>query len=240
MIDYQKLWAMGERARYTFSQGKPFPHACFDDFLDQPALDLALKAFPPVDSPIWKLSESEHTTNKRVSKFQNQWAKGEPPYWWDEPAMRFFGELTAPPFLRFLTALSGIKWLLPDAYFTEGGFHMLGNGGKLDPHADFSHHYNGLERRLNLLLYLNADWKDEYGGRIGLYENGEAVASYLPILNRCLIFETSDTSFHGHPEPMTLPEGVYRRSVALYYYSMPRPERVNRRIVFTEPHPPVS
>jgi Rps23 Pro-64 3,4-dihydroxylase Tpa1-like proline 4-hydroxylase len=130
-----------------------------------------------------------------------------------------FHELNSGSFLEFLHRLTGIL-LLPDPYFQEGGYHLVGNGGRLAPHADFSHHYLGMERRVNLLLYLNDGWKDEYGGHLELYdEKIRLVVKIAPIFNRCVIFNTSKTSFHGHPHPMTLPDGVWRRSLAMYYYT---------------------
>ncbi len=38
--------------------------------------------------------------------------------------------------------------------------------------------------------------------------------------NRVLIFTTDVDSFHGHPEPMRCPQGVTRRSLALYYFTV--------------------
>lgn len=58
------------------------------------------------------------------------------------------------------------------------------------------------------------------------------VVTVEPVFNRAVIFATSDTSFHGHPEPMKLPEGVYRRSIAMYYYAIPRLERSRKTIHF--------
>ena len=94
----------------------------------------------------------------------------------------------------------------------------------------------GLERRLNLIYFLNEGWKPEYGGELKLFDESglTPVASFAPIANRCVIFETSETSFHGHPEPMKLPRGVRRKSIALYYYALPRPERKRHRIIFAE------
>lgn len=55
--------------------------------------------------------------------------------------------------------------------------------------------------------------------------------TYQPIANRAVIFATSETSFHGHPEPMRLPKGTYRKSIALYYYSLPT-GRKRSKIIF--------
>jgi Rps23 Pro-64 3,4-dihydroxylase Tpa1-like proline 4-hydroxylase len=89
-------------------------------------------------------------------------------------------------------------------------------------HADFRRHitYN-LQRRLNLLLYMNEDWTQEYGGHLELWDPQmtACVRRILPVANRCVIFNTSARSFHGHPRPLTCPEGRLRQSIALYYYT---------------------
>jgi hypothetical protein len=56
-----------------------------------------------------------------------------------------------------------------------------------------------------------------------------------PIFNRCVIFTTTDTSYHGHPVPLTCPPGVTRKSLALYYYSVPTSDRADvHNTVFRE------
>jgi hypothetical protein len=49
------------------------------------------------------------------------------------------------------------------------------------------------------------------------------VRKVAPAFNRCVIFSTTDFSYHGHPEPLACPVGVTRKSLALYYYSNGRP-----------------
>jgi hypothetical protein len=107
-----------------------------------------------------------------------------------------------------------------------GGLHQIERGGYLKIHADFNRHPKfKLERRLNLLLYLNENWKEEYGGHLELWnrEMTHFVHKILPTFNRCVIFNTTDTSYHGHPEPLACPQGMTRKSLALYYYSNGRP-----------------
>jgi Rps23 Pro-64 3,4-dihydroxylase Tpa1-like proline 4-hydroxylase len=143
-------------------------------------------------------------------------------------------ELNSGLFLRFLELLTGIKGLIGDPYFSESGFTYSSNGGFLDIHADFSHQdHTGLERRLNMILYLNDDWDDSYGGNLGLYDADVELVEYVePIGNRCLIFETSPTSYHGFPDPIACPPDRQRRSLSMYYYSLPRAEREKQRVVF--------
>jgi hypothetical protein len=100
-------------------------------------------------------------------------------------------------------------------------------GGLLKVHADFNiHHRTNLDRRLNVIVYLNKDWKEEYGGFFELWNENmsEAVVRLLPLFNRMAIFSTTSTSYHGHPDPLTCPEDRSRKSLALYYYTNGRPQ----------------
>ena len=134
--------------------------------------------------------------------------------------------LNSPVFVEFLERLTGIGPLVPDAHFEGGGLHQIEPGGHLKVHADFNRHpRNGLERRLNVLLYLNRDWKDEYGGALELWNRDmtRSEVRVLPLFNRCVVFSTTSTSYHGHPDPLTCPAGETRKSIALYYYTKDRP-----------------
>ncbi len=103
---------------------------------------------------------------------------------------------------------------------------MIAKGGKLGIHADFNKQpTNGLDRRVNVLLYLNESWKEEWGGHLELWDSKECVTKINPIMNRMVVFNTSSTSFHGHPHPLTCPDDVFRKSLALYYYTEGRPEK---------------
>jgi Rps23 Pro-64 3,4-dihydroxylase Tpa1-like proline 4-hydroxylase len=152
---------------------------------------------------------------------------------YDEAARGIFLELNSGSFLRFLEILTGVSGLLGDPYLAEAGFHCIERGGFLDIHADFSHHdHTGLERRLNLLLYLNEDWKDEFAGALSLYDvDCRPIQMFSPIANRCVVFRTSEISYHGHPDPLQCPPGTYRKSIALYYYTVPT-GRNRSRIIF--------
>jgi Rps23 Pro-64 3,4-dihydroxylase Tpa1-like proline 4-hydroxylase len=124
--------------------------------------------------------------------------------------------------LQFLEKLTGIEGLIPDPYFTGGGLHETKSGGFLGVHSDFRLNKKlNIERRLNVIIYLNEDWKEEYGGNLELWDVDmkTCLKKVLPIYNRCVIFNTDKDSNHGHPEPLTTPEHITRRSIALYYYT---------------------
>lgn len=227
LLDYISLWQFAGANKSRYADAHPFPHIVMDNFLPERALQMALEGFPEQDSILWKRNSNEYTENKADIKY----GFGNSKDLMFGKARPVFLEFSSGSFAGFLDELCGVKFLVPDPYYVEGGYHMVGDGGKLDPHADFSHHPMGLERRVNMLLYLNPDW--HYGGNLTLYDpEMRPIRTIEPILNRCVIFTTSATSFHGHPEPMSLPPGILRRSIALYYYSKPRVEREKHKAIF--------
>lgn len=142
-------------------------------------------------------------------------------------ARRLIEDLNSADFLGFLERLTGIEGLIPDPYLEGGGIHQIGTGGYLKIHTDFNYHSHlRLHRRLNLLLYLNPGWRAEWGGAIELWDADvtECKASYLPLFNRMVLFSTTDQSYHGHPDPLACPDTVRRNSIALYYYTVDRPQ----------------
>ena len=138
----------------------------------------------------------------------------------------FLYALNSDTFLTVLSAITGITNLISDMNFEGGGLHNTTRGGHLEIHADFNKHsLNGLDRRINVLLYLNKQWREEYGGHLELWDRDmtRCHSRLLPVFNRCVIFGTTDYTYHGHPHPLTCPEGTSRKSIALYYFSKGRP-----------------
>lgn len=134
----------------------------------------------------------------------------------------FINELKSVEFIRFLERLTKINGLIPDPWDVGGGVHVISTGGYLKVHTDFPFHSRlRLYRRVNLLLYLNKEWKDEWGGQLELWDDQLKYCHkrIVPLFNRMVIFRTDNRSFHGHPYPLKTPVGVYRKSIALYYYS---------------------
>ena len=233
MLDYIKLWRFADAQRPAFLARKPFPFIVIDKFLSPELLEAACEAFPPPDTDFWHRTDNEQTHNKLTTSGIGETNMLKEIRFPD--AARFvFAELNSGLFLWFLYKLTDIGALMPDPYFVEGGYHCVGNEGRLGIHADFSHHpYYHTERRVNLLIYLNENWREEYGGALHLYDQQlQPTAPIMPIMNRAVIFCTSETSYHGHPEPMHLPDGVWRKSIALYYYTPPRPERTRKPAIF--------
>lgn len=140
--------------------------------------------------------------------------------------------LNSPTFLKFLEGVTGIPHLIPDPYLEGGGYHSIGTGGFLKIHADFNWHpILQIHRRINVLLYLNSDWDESWGGHLELWDSNmtNCVKKIAPLFNRLVVFSTTDTSFHGHPDPLVCPPEVRRKSIALYYYTAERPNSEVKR-----------
>lgn len=215
-LDSADLLTKAKERRGDYAAADPYPHIVFDDLLPSDALDRVLADFPNPSDPVWKKYKSPYE-----GKLETQ---GEGHISADTSWLLY--QLNSAPFLRFLEQLTGIEGLLPDPYFVGGGLHQIPPGGKLGIHADFHRHTKyPLERRLNVLIYLNKDWKDEYGGHLELWDRDmkRCVQKILPVFNRMVVFTITDWAFHGHPEPLTCPDGMTRKSIALYYFTVGRP-----------------
>jgi hypothetical protein len=171
-----------------------------------------LEHFPRPDQRAWKAYANDREVKLEFSNVDTLDAPLRTPLYFCNTTLM----------LRFLEQLTGITDLIPDPYFTGGGLHQIERGGKLEVHADFNNlpKWN-LQRRINLLIYLNREWKEEYGGHLELWdrEMKKAVKKVLPVANRCVIFNTESYAYHGHPHPLTCPPGWTRKSMALYYYT---------------------
>jgi hypothetical protein len=211
------LASLASRRAEEYKINKPFPHIYFDDFLPAAAAEMALEEFPEPRQVSW--SEFNNPNERKLAFDQVEYLP---------PSVRnvlYF--LNSRPMLRFLETLTGIKGIIPDPYFTGGGLHQIKPGGKLSVHADFNFHNElKLDRRINVLIYLNKDWEESYGGYFELWDRDMkgAQQKILPIFNRCAIFSTTSHSYHGHPTPLACPPDRTRKSIATYYYSNGRPE----------------
>ena len=201
----------------AFVAAAPFPHVIIDDFLDA-ATCRAVAAEYPTFEQARALGFAFNAVNER-KKIQITDSARFP------PAVKALSDfLASPAFLADLSALTGIPNLLADPQLFGGGMHMTGPHGRLDVHVDFNRGEGELYRRLNLLLYLNPEWDEAWGGQIELWDPPvqHCAVSLSPVLGRCLIFETSQISFHG-VAPLTCPPDQVRRSFAAYYYTREAP-----------------
>ena len=216
-----RLPSEADRLRSSFRSATPFPHVVIDGFLEAGLCRRLVESFPAYDD----------------ARFRNEW--GEAVKAWREDVSRLgpaWAELDrglrAAGFLELLSRISGIPRLLFDPTYFGGGTHENLHGMELDPHIDFNlHPETQLHRRLNLLLYLNDGWDDAWGGALELHTNPwlppaeNHIKTISPAMNRCVIFETSDRSWHGFRRIALPPErrGLSRRSFAMYLYTRERP-----------------
>ncbi len=203
--------------REQYVNARPFPHIVLDNLFPNEVLEEVLDDFPRPDEIAWR--KFDNTTEKKLG-------------YWHENALRpriqlFLYEMNSAPLLQFLGALTGIEGLVSDPYYGGAGPHQIEPGGFLKVHVDFNWHpLLKLDRRLNLLVYLNKDWEEEYGGHLELWNRdvSRCEQKVLPVFNRTVVFSTTDFSYHGHPVPLACPEGRTRKSVSFYYYSNGRPD----------------
>jgi hypothetical protein len=215
-LPLSRMHEVSAAAHDSYLHAKPFPHVYFDDFFDPRLLDAVLSEFPKPGQIKWQQFDNEREI-KLASRAEESFG----------PVTRLFlYHLNSITFLSFLSKVTGIANLIPDPSFDGGGLHQILPGGKLGVHADFNKHRDyQLDRRLNLILYLNKNWREEYGGHLELWDRNmsRAEAKVLPIFNRVMVFGTTDFTYHGHPDPLRCPEGMSRKSLALYYFSNGRP-----------------
>jgi len=196
-----------------YQAASPFPHIVLEDFLNHDSLDKALSDFPDVRSGDW--IHYLHINEKKYGKTNAKQFS---------PAIRrVVDELNSPEFVALLTKLTGIHGLFADPSLEGGGLHQSVKGGYLNIHADFTvhPHHRNWRRRVNVLVYLNKDWPESYGGQLELWDRQMKACEHkvTPLFNRSVIFNTDADSFHGHPDPLQCPEGVSRKSIALYYFT---------------------
>lgn len=214
---------LADNYRETFRDATPFPHVVIDNFLPEDVINLLVDEFPSPDQINWKIEgpgDAKNTGNKYIEKITTS---DETKF--NDFTRHFMHQLNSGVFVQFLESLTGFKQLTPDPYFRGCGLHSTGRGGRLMVHSDASRHPNPkFHQILNLILYLNRDWQEDWGGHLELW-NQDATrceTRVLPIFNRCVIFYTGTNSYHGHPHPLTCPEHRRRNSLAVYYYTAER------------------
>lgn len=210
-IETARAREIGTEFASRYQSAEPYHHICLDNFLPAEIIE-------KVRADLDRLPEAERSFASAQERLKSQFSPDRLPNY----SRHLFQAFNSRPFTLFLEDLTGIKGLIPDPYFMGAGIHKTLNGGHLDIHADFNvHSHMRVERRLNVLIYLNSDWKEEYGGSFEIWDKNMStkMASFVPISNRMVCFSTASDTFHGNPEPVNHPEGEARQSIALYYYT---------------------
>jgi hypothetical protein len=210
-----------DRYRDVFLHADPFKHVVIENFFEPAFAERLLADFPSFDTRLAK-NEMGLVGGKAV---QMNIRTISPVY--EELYAVIGGRL----FLEFVSRLAGIPDLILDPKMYGGGTHDNQHGQELDPHVDFNYDEGRqLHRRLNLIVYMNKEWRTEWGGALEIHSNprrpGEnIIRSYDPLFNRCVMFETNEYSWHGFPK-IDLPADkrhLSRKSISIYLYTKDRP-----------------
>jgi hypothetical protein len=213
LFDYDRWQATLPADAQRYGQNQPYPHIALENFLEPWAAERALASFPAVGDAGWihyvHVNEKKHGLNKMELL---------------PPAVQdVIREMNSPRFVAYLSKLTGIPNLISDDSLEGGGLHQSKRNGFLNVHADFTvhPHKRNWRRRVNLLIYLNHDWKPDYRGDLELWDRQMkgVVQKIAPIFNRCVVFNTDEDSYHGLPDPILCPEDMTRKSIALYYFT---------------------
>ena len=216
--DNQNLGLTAAKEYKNYHNGLPFPNIVIENFFNEDYLNQILLDFPDLS----KIKSSQKYLNKNEIKYANNDYQNFP-----DSIKNFFEFLNSNMYLNFLQKLTSVKEkLIVDPQLNGGGLHEIKKGGVLKIHTDFNKHPSlKLDRRINVLIYLNKDWKDQYGGHLELWDKDMlgCKKKILPTFNKMVIFSTNDFSNHGHPDPVICPLNQSRKSIALYYFSEGRP-----------------
>jgi len=216
---YYNLNKFGEANLNRYIQGTPFPHIVIERLFNSSLLSEVSEEFPDLSNG----KPFKKKINYQVGKF---YTGNETNFGFK--TLRLFHYLNSQPWLDFLQTISGIEEkLFGDPYYWGGGLHQTKNGGWLKIHSDFKKHPDSnLDRRINVIIFLNKEWEKSFGGSLELWDKKmkKCVQSIPPIFNNTVIFNTTDYSNHGYPDPIHCPENISRKSIALYYYTNGRPE----------------
>jgi hypothetical protein len=208
-----------------YRSANPFPHVFISDFVkDTNLLDTIVEEYKSYQ--YWGFDGSDYSKKHQVKKYFSPWCnanvKDIPP-----ATKKLIDHLNSNVVLKKLETLTGISDIIADPTLEGGGMHRIDSGGKLSVHADYNKHPNNpWYRRINLLIYLNKNWQESWGGDLQLWNKDmtKMEKSSLPLYNNCVIFNTTPTAYHGHPHALNSPDGVSRYSIAMYYFTKDRPD----------------
>jgi Rps23 Pro-64 3,4-dihydroxylase Tpa1-like proline 4-hydroxylase len=229
--------ARAPQIRQEFQQARPFRHVVIDNFLDASRCEALLRDFPAFEDRN-AMNEFGRVGQKAVVEQVSQIS----PFY-----AEFYRYINSTGFLAAMSELTGIPQLLADATLFGGGTHENLHGQSLDNHVDFNiDERRMLHRRVNLLIYLNREWDESWGGAIELHSDPrnpqlDEYRSILPLFNRAVLFETNEYSWHGF-RTIRLPADkrhLSRKSFSIYLYTRERPvdEVVAPHTTFYVPQP---
>jgi len=200
-----------------YLENHPYPHIELDNLWDEEFIKNC--AEDVLDFSKWQGEKNFYGSEKK--RYTNRYD--------DFPSniKKIIDEAYSIKFLNWLKKFTGEEVILPDPFLVGGGIHSTIRGGFLKVHSDFNWNKQlSLFRKLNLLIYLNKSWNVKWGGHLELWSKNvkKCEKKISPLINKTVIFSTTDISYHGHPEPLNCPDDIQRNSIALYYYSPIKPK----------------
>lgn len=219
-FDYNKL-------HDEFQKSQPFRHCVIDNFFNEDVALQLSEEFPDYDDPnIWAVYGNP-IENKKLT-----------PHWGLFPPKTYqiFTMMNTPEFVEKIKRITGIPDLVADYGMHGGGWHIHSRGGKLNMHKDYSIHPKlGMERRINIIIYMTPDWNEEWNGGLELWSHDEeknlpkeCVTKVYNKFNRAILFDTTQNSWHGLSKVLNLPKDIFRKSYAIYYLQKPEKNISNR------------
>jgi hypothetical protein len=200
----------------NYRSAKPFPHLALENLFSKRLLERVVDEMLPVRDSNWVRHDDDQIRQFNLRSALDLGRAGS----------QLVAFLHSAGFLYFLSEVTGIWELLPDPYLQGAGYHRIPRGGKFDVHVDRNIAYStGLVRRVSLLIYLNKDWKHEYGGQLELWskDGNRREVVIEPIFNRTVIFEIADENYHGVPSVVRCPKGRSRNCFVAYYHTVESP-----------------
>lgn len=201
-----------QELRERVKSAQPFQHCVEDGWFNPILLELVLEEFDDKADPAWRVISDKYQTTRR-------WVVGSN---LGPASQLYFSIVNAGWFVRMLSFITGVDQLVVDSQLHSGGLHETKPGGRFGIHRDFDRHvHTGLHNEMVLITYLNKQWQPEWNGALELWDPtaSQKVSSIEPEFGRTIIMLHGKSSFHGHPNPLTPPEGVVRRSLAAYFYT---------------------
>jgi Rps23 Pro-64 3,4-dihydroxylase Tpa1-like proline 4-hydroxylase len=216
VLDTERLMQVAAARSADYRGAAPFPHIMLDGLFSDSLLDQAVAELPA--------ASAKWTTYNTVNESKQVCSDAS---LFGPTAEIIVHALNSAPFVRFLERLTGIAGLIPDPHLHAAGYMKVSPGGFLGLHYDFATQRElKLDRRINVLLYLNRDWQSDWGGALELHSNdpvtdpGHQEVMIEPLFNRVAIFNTPN-ALHGHRKPLTCPKGRARLCLSWYYYTAP-------------------
>ncbi len=217
-MQYVKTLELTKSKIMNYHNAKPFRHLIIDNFFTEKTAKKLCRSFPDYNEDIWHIYNNAIENKKTI----NNWNI------FNDIQYNIFTEMNSSEFVNSLSKLCGCN-IIADPGLHGAGLHIHGDGGNLNPHLDYSlHPKTKLQRKINIIVYIEEDYKESFGGQLGFWQHcskskiyGKLIKEITPAFNRCVIFDTTQNSWHGMSKPLRLPSGKYRKSIAMYYMQKP-------------------